>query len=88
MPAGQFIEVYFATPLEVCRQRDPKGLHARADFGDIQDFTGVSATYEEPESPEAVLHPETDSIAASVALLSKFLAKLEAFVTASSPVTT
>ena len=47
-----FIEVYVATPLEECARRDAKGLYAAAFAGEISDFTGVSAPYEEPEDPE------------------------------------
>ena len=47
-----FVEVYVATPLEECARRDPKGLYAAAFAGEIPDFTGVSAPYEEPASPE------------------------------------
>ena len=51
-PHVPFIEVYVATPLEECARRDPKGLYAAAFAGEIADFTGVSAPYEEPSSPE------------------------------------
>ena len=47
-----FVEVYVATPLEECARRDPKGLYAAAFAGEIDDFTGVSAPYEEPSHPE------------------------------------
>jgi bifunctional enzyme CysN/CysC len=47
-----FIEVYVDTPVEVCEQRDPKGLYARARAGKLLDFTGVSAPYEVPENPD------------------------------------
>jgi adenylylsulfate kinase len=47
-----FVEVYVATPLEECARRDPKGLYRAAFAGEIDDFTGVSAPYEEPSSPE------------------------------------
>jgi adenylyl-sulfate kinase len=50
-----FVEVHVATPLEVCEQRDPKGLYARARSGEVSRFTGVSDPYEVPESPELVL---------------------------------
>ncbi len=66
LPAGHFIEIHVSTPVEVCRQRDPKGLYARADRGDLKDFTGVSAPYEAPLRAELVLHPERDSVASSV----------------------
>ncbi|MFP4432535.1 MAG: adenylyl-sulfate kinase, partial [Spirochaetaceae bacterium] len=49
---GRFLEVYIETPLEICRKRDPKGLYAKADRGEIAEFTGVGAPYEAPEAPE------------------------------------
>lgn len=48
----RFVEVHVAASLEVCEGRDTKGLYARARRGEIPDFTGVSAPYEEPEDPE------------------------------------
>jgi sulfate adenylyltransferase len=51
-PYGGFIEVHVATPLEVCEQRDRKGLYAKARAGLIQEFTGISDPYEEPQNPE------------------------------------
>ncbi len=51
-PNGSFIEVYVATPLEVCESRDPKGFYAKARKGLIKDFTGIDAPYEEPSHPE------------------------------------
>ena len=55
--AGEFIEVYVDTPIDICRQRDPKGLYRKADAGQIKNFTGISSPYEPPLSPE--LHLET-----------------------------
>jgi len=52
---ANFFEVHVATPLGVCRARDPKGLYQRAESGEIANFTGISAPYEEPLSPELVL---------------------------------
>lgn len=49
---GEFIEVYVDTPLEVCEQRDPKGLYKKARSGDIKHFTGIDSAYEAPEKPE------------------------------------
>lgn len=49
---GDFFEVWVDTPLEVCEQRDPKGLYKRARAGELTDFTGISAPYEVPENPE------------------------------------
>ena len=50
-----FIEVFVKTAVEVCEQRDPKGLYAKARAGKLPEFTGVSAPYEEPLKPELVL---------------------------------
>ena len=52
---GEFIEVYVDTPLEVCEQRDPKGLYKKARSGEIKHFTGIDSTYEAPQSPEVHL---------------------------------
>lgn len=52
VPAGRFIEVFVDTPLEVCEQRDPKGLYKKARAGIIPEFTGISAPYEAPVTPE------------------------------------
>ncbi|MEM8935501.1 MAG: adenylyl-sulfate kinase, partial [Pseudomonadota bacterium] len=49
---GEFIEVYVSTPLEVCEQRDVKGLYAKARRGEIKNFTGIDSDYEPPEHPE------------------------------------
>jgi adenylylsulfate kinase len=55
MPDGDFVEIYCHCPIEVCEQRDVKGLYAKAKQGLIADFTGVSSPYEAPESPELSL---------------------------------
>ncbi len=52
---GRFVEVYIRTPIEVCEQRDAKGLYKRARAGEIQDFTGVDDPYEPPEHAEIVV---------------------------------
>ncbi len=53
--SDQFMEVYVDTPLEVCEQRDPKGMYAQAREGQITGFTGIDDPYEPPNSPEIVL---------------------------------
>jgi len=53
---GEFIEVFVDTPIEDCVRRDPKGLYAKAQTGQLKNFTGVDAPYEAPESPELHLH--------------------------------
>jgi adenylylsulfate kinase len=52
---GEFIEIYMNTPLELCEQRDPKGLYKKARAGEIKGFTGINDPYEAPEKPELVL---------------------------------
>jgi adenylylsulfate kinase len=52
---GEFIEVYMTVPLEVAEQRDPKGLYKKARAGEIKEFTGISAPYEEPTNPELTI---------------------------------
>lgn len=59
-PEGDVIEVYVKCPLEVCEERDIKGLYAKARAGKIKDFTGIDSPYEEPINPELVI--ETDKI--------------------------
>ena len=53
-----FAEVFVDTPLELCEQRDPKGLYKQARAGEITGFTGIDDPYEAPESPELVLTPD------------------------------
>jgi adenylylsulfate kinase len=52
---GEFIEVFVDAPIEVCEQRDPKGLYKKARAGEIKGFTGIDDPYEEPLAPEVVL---------------------------------
>ena len=58
VPDGAFLEVFVDTPLAVCESRDPKGLYKKARAGEIANFTGISAPYEAPQTPE--VHLETD----------------------------
>ena len=55
MKPGEFVEVFVDAPIEVCEQRDPKGLYKKARAGEIKGFTGIDDPYEEPRSPELVL---------------------------------
>ncbi len=73
-PAGGFIEVHVATPLEVCEARDRKGLYAKARAGIIKEFTGISDPYETPENPEMVI--DTTDITPDLAA-HRILVKLE-----------
>jgi sulfate adenylyltransferase len=55
-PWGSFVLVYVATPLEICEQRDRKGLYAKARSGIIKEFTGISDPYEPPADAEVVMN--------------------------------
>jgi adenylylsulfate kinase len=57
-PQGRFIEVYCKCSVDECEKRDPKGLWQKARKGELKEFTGISAPYEEPPAPEIVV--ETD----------------------------
>jgi adenylyl-sulfate kinase len=69
----QFVEVYVNAPIEVCEQRDPKGLYAKARANEIKEFTGVSAPYEAPLKPEIELPTATLTVAESVARIVEYL---------------
>ena len=73
-----FLEIYVSTPLEECERRDVKGLYAKARRGEIKDFTGVSAPFEAPQSPDLELDTSSLSLEESVnSLLSYILPKIE-----------
>jgi adenylylsulfate kinase len=57
----RFIEIYTKAPLEVCEERDVKGLYAKARAGEIKEFTGISDPYEPPESPEILIETDKQS---------------------------
>jgi adenylyl-sulfate kinase len=73
--ARAFLEVFVDAPLAVCEERDPKGLYARARRGEIADFTGVSAPYEPPESPDLVLASGREETAACAEAVVRLLAE-------------
>lgn len=73
VPAGRFVEVYVQCPVEVCEQRDPKGLYKKARAGEIPEFTGVSAPYEEPVKPEVIINTSGTSVDAAVEQLVQYL---------------
>lgn len=62
-----FIEIFVDTPLDVCEQRDPKGLYKKARAGEIKGFTGIDDPYEAPSAPELVLNTAELSVEQSVA---------------------
>jgi adenylylsulfate kinase len=71
---GSFIEVHVKCPIEVCEQRDPKGLYRKARAGEIKQFTGIDDPYEEPLDPEVTLYTDRESMDESTG---KVIVKLE-----------
>jgi adenylyl-sulfate kinase len=70
---GEFIEVYVECPVQECARRDVKGLYAKALAGEIEDFTGISDPYEEPENPEIVCYTAQETLEESTAKVVAFL---------------
>ena len=75
---NDFLEIFVSTPIEECERRDVKGLYARARRGEIKDFTGVSAPFEEPTNPALVLDTSVLTLEESVnKLLELILPKIK-----------
>lgn len=70
---GKFIEVYVKVPLEVAEKRDPKGLYKKARAGEIKEFTGIDAPYEEPLNPELVIDTSKHSLKESTDIIINYL---------------
>ncbi|WP_156288479.1 adenylyl-sulfate kinase [Oceanobacillus salinisoli] len=70
---NEFIEVYVKASLEACEERDPKGLYQKARAGEIKNFTGIDAPYEEPLQPEITIDTEEQSIEESVDVIISYL---------------
>jgi len=66
-----FIEVFVDTPLEVCEQRDPKGLYKKARAGQLPNLTGIGSPYEPPMRPEILIQPSADALEVTVQQLLK-----------------
>jgi adenylylsulfate kinase len=70
---GDFSELFISTPLEVCEQRDVKGLYAKARAGEISNFTGISAPFEAPGNPELDVPTHTMSIEEAAAMVVAYI---------------
>ena len=70
---GEFIEIYVKCPLDVCEQRDTKGLYKKARAGEVKEFTGISAPYEEPVNPELTIDTSKMSIEESTRAILNYL---------------
>ena len=72
---GEFIEVYVKCPLDVCEQRDTKGLYKKARAGEVKEFTGISAPYEEPLNPEITIDASKMSVEEAARVILSYLEK-------------
>ncbi|MGB4689245.1 MAG: adenylyl-sulfate kinase, partial [Candidatus Nanopelagicales bacterium] len=70
---GEFLEVFIDTPVEVCTERDPKGLYAKAAAGNLPNMTGVGQVYEAPLTPDLTLHGTGDLQASADLLVATIL---------------
>ncbi|WP_347273954.1 adenylyl-sulfate kinase [Candidatus Kuenenia sp.] len=70
---GEFIEIYVKCPINVCEQRDVKGLYKKARAGEIKEFTGISAPYEEPSNPELTIDTSLMPVEESTMAILKYL---------------
>jgi adenylylsulfate kinase len=86
LPEGQFVEVFVDTSLDVCRERDPKGLYAKAERGEIKQFTGIDSPYEVPETPEVHIHADKISVTEAVNQLLAYLHEVGALKAGYEPV--
>jgi adenylylsulfate kinase len=73
VPHGEFLEIFCSCPLEVCEERDTKGLYRRARAGEIKDFTGISSPYEIPQNPDLIVDTGALSLQDSVTRVINFL---------------
>ena len=73
--ANRFVEVFVECPLNICEERDPKGLYKKARSGEIKEFTGISAPYEEPNNPEVVINTSELSVIESANQVVVYLEK-------------
>jgi adenylylsulfate kinase len=64
-----FIEVFVNAPIEVCEQRDVKGLYKKARAGEVKNFTGINSPYEIPQHPDVVIHTHQNTIEESMRIL-------------------
>lgn len=72
---NRFVEVFVKCPLNICEERDPKGLYKKARSGEIKEFTGISAPYEEPNNPEVVVNTSELSVIESARQVIVYLEK-------------
>jgi adenylylsulfate kinase len=68
-----FVEVFFNTPLDICIQRDPKGLYKKAYLGNLDEFTGVNSPFEMPDNPEIEIRTDINTVQESVNTILEYI---------------
>jgi adenylylsulfate kinase len=76
---GQFLEIYVDCPVEECTKRDKKGIYEKAKAGIIKNFTGISAPYEPPYTPELVIKSQEEDAKASAARVIELIKEYKIF---------
>ncbi|GLO66314.1 adenylyl-sulfate kinase [Oceanobacillus kimchii] len=74
---GEFIEIYVKCSLDICEVRDPKGLYKKVRLGEINNFTGIDAPYEEPLHPEIIVDTENQTLEESVQMIIQYLKEMQ-----------
>ena len=72
---GEFIEIFCRCSLDACEERDKKGLYKKARAGEVLEFTGISAPYEEPEKPEIIIDTDKETIEEGIGKVISYLEK-------------
>jgi adenylylsulfate kinase len=72
---NRFVEIFVDCPIEICEQRDVKGLYKRARNSEIKDFTGIDSRYEVPKNPDLVLKTGKEEISVSLNKIADYLKK-------------
>ncbi|HXX57054.1 MAG TPA: adenylyl-sulfate kinase [Thermodesulfovibrionales bacterium] len=73
----EFIEIFLRCPIEECERRDPKGIYKKARTGEVKEFTGISAPYEEPAHPEIILDTDKLTLEEAVEAVMRYLIQNE-----------
>lgn len=84
-PHGDFLEIFCDCPIEICEDRDVKGLYKRARAGEVKEFTGISSPYEEPTNPELVIKTAESSLQECTDHVIKFLINRDIFLYSDAP---
>ncbi|PSR32363.1 MAG: adenylyl-sulfate kinase [Sulfobacillus benefaciens] len=83
---GKFVEIYLSTPLEICEQRDPKGLYTQARSGQLQHMTGIDEPYQVPATADLIFDTQRHSLPDMVEAIIHYLQEIEALATSAQDV--